>query len=254
LARAEEKKATALKKRKYETDSLAKYQSRKERLATESVDNLCADGRSYEKDKAALRALDASIIATTESIGLIDGTLLPRIEKEIREKKALLSSRILQYCNEGRLQAAQEIESLHREAKSILNLAWLFSAAFRRTCREFFPNHGVTAFNLNIPLPEYDKKDGLTAEPKMKKVFQINTKDGKSYFCQTSVEAAIFEKNYPGAKAESFSIELESETADRYLNAEENRKHFASANTPTINQADYDCPGPAMTKGKAPIN
>ena len=60
--------------------------------------------------------------------------------------------------------------------------------------------------------------------PPVKKVIQINTKDGKEYFCETAQEQLIFEENYPGAKAESFNVELARETADKYLN--ESKKHF----------------------------
>jgi len=65
--------------------------------------------------------------------------------------------------------------------------------------------------------------------PPVKKVIQINTKDGKTYFCSTPEQQQIFEENYPGAKAESFNIELAAGTADKYL--EESKKHFTKKET-----------------------
>jgi len=65
--------------------------------------------------------------------------------------------------------------------------------------------------------------------PPVKKVIQINTKDGKSYFCETAQEQVIFEENYPDAKVESFNVELARDTADKYLN--ESKKHFTKKET-----------------------
>lgn len=76
------------------------------------------------------------------------------------------------------------------------------------------------------------KQPEESSVPPVKKVIQINTKDGKEYFCSTAQEQEIFEENYPGAKAESFNVELARETADKYLN--ESKKHFTKKETVSV--------------------
>ena len=73
------------------------------------------------------------------------------------------------------------------------------------------------------------KRPEESSVPPVKKVIQINTKDGKSYFCETAQEQQIFEENYPDAKAESFNVELARATADEYLT--ESKKHFTKKET-----------------------
>ena len=60
---------------------------------------------------------------------------------------------------------------------------------------------------------------------KLVKVKQINA-NGKSYFCKTQQEQQVFAENNPGVKTESFDIELQEATAEKYLNDPENIKQF----------------------------
>lgn len=57
------------------------------------------------------------------------------------------------------------------------------------------------------------------------KVIQINAND-KSYFCTTAQEQQIFDENNPGAKTETFNIELSIPIANERLNNPENKKQF----------------------------
>jgi hypothetical protein len=61
---------------------------------------------------------------------------------------------------------------------------------------------------------------------KLVKLKQINI-GGKKYFCKTIAEQQAFVENHPGAKTESFDIEVQVETAEKYLADPENMKQFA---------------------------
>lgn len=60
---------------------------------------------------------------------------------------------------------------------------------------------------------------------KIVEVIQINM--GKNrYFCKNSQEQEIFDENHPGAKTESFTIELPDYIAKKYLDNPDNKKQF----------------------------
>jgi hypothetical protein len=57
------------------------------------------------------------------------------------------------------------------------------------------------------------------------KVIQINMGE-KRFFCKTPEEQQVFQDNNPGAKTESFNIELTPATARGFLDNPENKKQF----------------------------
>lgn len=56
------------------------------------------------------------------------------------------------------------------------------------------------------------------------------SKDGpginRAYFCKTKEEECIFSENNPGVETETFSIELLTSTARKYLDDPENKRQF----------------------------
>ena len=69
------------------------------------------------------------------------------------------------------------------------------------------------------------REDEIGTRPGYVKITQVNA-HGKEYFCIDAQEEIIFMENHPGAKTETFKIELPASVADKYLNDPENKKHF----------------------------
>ncbi len=85
------------------------------------------------------------------------------------------------------------------------------------------------------PQPEFQSESQLDTGIGRKKVTQINV-GNKTYFCVTPEEERIFSENNPGAKMETFKIELLASTAHERLNDPENKKQFIRKNEETLCQ------------------
>ncbi len=58
-----------------------------------------------------------------------------------------------------------------------------------------------------------------------RKVIQINM-GGKTYICETAADEAVFRENNPGAKVETYHLELPDHIIQGYLDDPENKKQF----------------------------
>ncbi len=78
---------------------------------------------------------------------------------------------------------------------------------------------------LAIIAKKADSAGQQDEQQKSRKVTQINM-GGKKYICETAAEEAIFAENNPGAKTESYHLELPNHIIEGYLNDPENKKQI----------------------------